>query len=42
MLKRNASVEVRLFVDRLEVWNSGRLPDTVTLDSLRVDHPSVL
>jgi hypothetical protein len=41
LLKHNASVEVRLFVDRLEVWNPGRLPDTLTLDSLRVDHPSV-
>jgi ATP-dependent DNA helicase RecG len=37
----NASVEVRLFADRLEVWNPGRLPDTLTLDSLRGDHPSV-
>ncbi len=37
----NASVEVRLFADRLEVWNPGRLPDTLTLDSLRRDHPSV-
>jgi len=37
----NASVEVRLFADRLEVWNPGRLPDTLTLESLRGDHPSV-
>ncbi len=37
----NASVEVRLFADRLEVWNPGRLPGTLTLDSLRKDHPSV-
>ena len=37
----NASVEVRLFADRLEVWNPGRLPDTLTLESLRDDHPSV-
>lgn len=37
----NASVEVRLFADRLEVWNPGTLPGTLTLDSLRVDHPSV-
>jgi ATP-dependent DNA helicase RecG len=32
---------VRLFADRLEVWNPGRLPDTLTLESLRGDHPSV-
>lgn len=37
----NASVEVRLFADRLEIWNPGRLPGTLTLDSLRRDHPSV-
>ena len=37
----NASVEVRLFTDRLEVWNPGRLPGTLTLDDLRNDHPSV-
>ena len=37
----NASVEVRLFADRLEVWNPGRLPGTLTLDDLRKDHPSV-
>jgi len=37
----NASVEVRLFADRLEVWNPGRLPSTLTLDDLRTDHPSV-
>ena len=37
----NASVEVRLFADRLEVWNPGRLPGTLTFDDLRDDHPSV-
>jgi len=37
----NASVEVRLFADRLEVWNPGTLPGTLTLDDLRKPHPSV-
>jgi ATP-dependent DNA helicase RecG len=37
----NASVEVRLFADRLEVWNPGTLPGTLTLESLHTDHPSV-
>jgi predicted HTH transcriptional regulator len=37
----NASVEVRLFQDRLEIWNPGSLPGTLTMDSLRQDHPSV-
>ena len=33
--------EVRLFQDRLEIWNPGSLPGTLTMDSLRQDHPSV-
>lgn len=37
----NASVEVRLFADRLEIWNPGALPGTLTLDDLRRAHPSV-
>ena len=37
----NASIEVRLFADRLEVWNPGALPGTLTLDDLRDSHPSV-
>jgi predicted HTH transcriptional regulator len=37
----NASVEVRLFSDRLEVWNPGVLPGTLTTESLREDHASV-
>ena len=37
----NASVEVRLFADRLEIWNPGELPGTLTLDDLRTDHASV-
>lgn len=37
----NASVEVRLFADRLEVWNPGRLPGSLTLEGLRHDHPSI-
>lgn len=37
----NASVEVRLFSDRLEIWNPGALPGTLTLDDLREAHPSV-
>lgn len=37
----NASVEVRLFTDRLEVWNPGSLPGNLTLASLRTDHPSI-
>jgi predicted HTH transcriptional regulator len=36
-----ASVEVRLFPDRLEVWNPGRLPGNLSVEALREDHPSV-
>lgn len=37
----NASVQVMLFSDRLEVWNPGRLPPPLTLEQLRNTHPSV-
>ena len=34
----NASVEVMLFSDRLEVWNPGTLPPSLTIESLRKPH----
>ena len=34
----NASVEIRLFADRLEVWNPGELPPGLTPDLLRKPH----
>jgi ATP-dependent DNA helicase RecG len=37
----NASVQVMLFSDRLEVWNPGSLPPSLTIDSLRHPHASV-
>ena len=37
----NASVQVMLFRDRLEVWNPGTLPPTLTLEKLRGPHPSL-
>ena len=37
----NGSVQVMLFADRLEVWNPGRLSPPLTLEKLRVAHPSV-
>jgi ATP-dependent DNA helicase RecG len=39
--RSNGSVEVRLFADRLEVWNPGTLPGTLTLQDLRIDHSSI-
>jgi len=37
----NASVQVMLFSDRLEIWNPGELPPPLTLERLRVSHPSI-
>lgn len=37
----NGSVQVMLFADRLEVWNPGRLPQSITLSMLREPHGSV-
>ncbi len=37
----NGSIQVMLFQDRLEVWNPGTLPPTLTLAKLRQPHSSV-
>ena len=37
----NGSVQVMLFADRLEVWNPGGLPPSLTLEKLRHPHGSV-
>ncbi len=37
----NASVQVMLFSDRLEIWNPGELRPPLTLDSLMRPHPSI-
>ena len=37
----NASVQVMLFADRLEIWNPGQLPPPLTLAALRKPHPSI-
>jgi len=37
----NGSVEVRLFSDRLEIWNPGTMPGTLSLEDLRHAHPSI-
>jgi predicted HTH transcriptional regulator len=37
----NGSVQVMLFADRLEVWNPGALPPSLTLEKLREPHASV-
>ena len=37
----NGSVQVMLFADRLEIWNPGSLPPSLSLEKLRVAHGSV-
>jgi predicted HTH transcriptional regulator len=37
----NASVQVMLFADRLEVWNPGELPPSLTPERLREPHASI-
>lgn len=37
----NASIQVMLFADRLEVWNPGELPPGLTLERLRHPHASI-
>lgn len=37
----NASVQVTLFADRLEVWNPGELPSSLTPERLREPHASI-
>jgi len=37
----NASIQVMLFADRLEVWNPGELPPSLTPELLRVPHASI-
>jgi predicted HTH transcriptional regulator len=37
----NASVQVMLFKDRLEVWNPGAYPIELSLDDLRIPHASI-
>jgi ATP-dependent DNA helicase RecG len=37
----NASVQVMLFADRLEVWNPGAYPPEISLEDLRRPHPSI-
>lgn len=37
----NASVQVMLFADRLEVWNPGELPPPLTIEQLHRPHASI-
>ena len=37
----NASVQVMLFSDRLEVWNPGQLPPPLSPEALHAPHPPI-
>ncbi len=37
----NAAIQVYVFSDRVEVWNPGELPYSLTPDLLREQHPSI-
>jgi predicted HTH transcriptional regulator len=39
-LLRATSVQVMLFRDRLEIWNPGRLPTSLTIEDLKKPHSS--
>jgi predicted HTH transcriptional regulator len=36
----NASVQVMLYKNRLEIWNPGQLPYGLTIEMLKTEHPS--
>ena len=36
-----ANVQIRVFDNRLEIWNPGLLPDNISIEELKKEHPSV-
>lgn len=36
----SAAVQIMVFIDRIEVWNPGKLPPQLTIDALKKPHPS--
>lgn len=39
--ENTANVQIRIFDDRLEIWNPGLLPDNISIDELKKEHPSI-
>lgn len=36
-----ASIQIRVYEDKINIWNEGTLPPELTLDSLKKQHPSI-
>lgn len=36
-----ASIQIRIYDDKISIWNEGTLPPELTIDSLRKQHPSI-
>jgi len=36
-----ANVQIRIFDNRLEIWNPGLLPDNISIEELKKEHPSI-
>jgi ATP-dependent DNA helicase RecG len=34
-------IQIKVYKDRINLWNAGQLPDNLTLDNLLTDHPSI-
>ncbi len=39
--RSTAHAQVRIFAGQLQVWNPGKLPDVLTVESLKIDHLSL-
>jgi len=39
--ENSGNVQIRIFDDRLEIWNPGLLPENISIDELKKEHPSV-
>jgi ATP-dependent DNA helicase RecG len=34
-------IQIKVYEDRIVFWNAGQLPESLTIDSLKTDHPSI-
>ena len=34
-------IQIKVYENRINFWNAGQLPDSLTVDSLLTDHPSI-